>query len=167
VAALTIGGRYNFYHCTFANYWNNGNRQFPVLLVNNYYKDADENIISRDLDSAYFYNCIVYGDLSSGDELKLDASTNTSFAYNFKFRNSLLKTTFNTAVNGYENVIVNADPYFYDIGNGDYRIKNPFAAPAVIDKGDPAFGALFPNDLTGKPRMVNGDPDIGAYEYEP
>ena len=118
------------------------------------------------MDSAYFYNCIVYGDINSGDEIKLDAYKGSSL--NYKFHNSLLKTTFTTAATvGYENVIVNADPYFNNVANNDYRIKNPFALPAVIDKGDPAIGALYPDDLSGLPRMVNGDPDIGAYEYEP
>jgi len=166
VAALTIGGKYNFYHCTFANYWDNGIRQFPVLLVNNYYKDINENIISRDMDSAYFYNCIVYGDLNSGDEIKLDSSLNSSYAYNFKFHNSLLRTTFNTSFAEYQSVVVNQDPYF-NIPSNDYRIKNPLAAPAVIDKGDPGTGILYPYDLSGNPRNVNGNPDIGAYEYEP
>ena len=165
VAALTIGGKYNFYHCTFANFWSNGTRAFPVMLLNNYYKDADENIISRDLDSAFFYNCIVYGDLNSGDELKLDTSPAASF--NYKFHNSLLRTTLSTSGPEYESVIVNADPFFNNTGANDYRIKNPLAQPAVIDKGDPAIGTLFPYDLSGKPRLVNGNPDIGAYEFDP
>lgn len=167
VAALTLGGMYNFYHCTFVNYWNNSTRQFPVLLLNNYYKDVNDNVQSRPLDSAYFYNCIIYGDIPSGDEIKLDQSTNTSFPFSYKFHNSLLKTTFNTSASAYENIIANAEPYFYDVATNDYRIKNPLAFPAVIDKGDPAIGFLFPDDLRGKPRMVNGNPDIGAYEYEP
>lgn len=165
VAALTIGGKYNFYHCTFANYWNNGTRQFPVLLLSNYYEDVNENIISRDLDSAFFYNCIVYGDLNSGDEIKLDKSQAAAFTY--KFHHSLLKTTFNTSGSEYINVVANMEPYFYNVGNNDYRIKNPFAAPAVIFKGDPAIGALYPVDLSGNSRIVNPPPTLGAYEYEP
>ena len=165
VAAFTLGGKYNFYHCTFANYWNKSTRQFPVLLLNNYYKDENENIIARTLDSAYFYNCIMYGDLSSGDELKLDSSTSASFSY--KFHNCLLKTTLNTSGGKYQNVIVNSEPYFNDLGNNDYRIRNPLALPAVIDKGDPAVSALYPDDLSGKSRFPNPPGDLGAYEYDP
>lgn len=165
VAALTIGGTYNFYHCTFANYWDKAIRQFPVLLLNNYYETANGSIISRDLDSAYFYNCIVYGDLNSGDELKLDSSLNTSFAYNLKFHNSLLSTTFNTSSGEYENVIVNQDPHFNDAGNNDYRIKNPLSA--AIGNGDDAFIPFFPIDLNGRSRLPNPHVTIGAYEYEP
>ena len=167
--ALTIGGKCNFYHCTFANYWSGGTRQFPTLLLNNYYKDINENVIPRNLDSAFFYNCIVYGSLDS-NEIKLDESASATF--NYKFHNCLLKTTFNTSSSQYENVIVNLNPYFHDVGNNDYRIKNPLALPAVIDKGDIAIVNLFPNELTydlsGHLRIgANPPPDIGAYEYEP
>lgn len=165
VAALTIGGKYNFYHCTFANYWSGGTRQLPTLLLSNYYKDVNEIIHPRALDSAFFYNCIVYGDLSSGDELKLDESA--SAAFNYKFHNCLLKTTLSTSASQYENVIVNLNPYFNNVGNNDYRIKNPLAFPAVIDKGDPAISAIYPDDLLMHSRLPNPPGDIGAYEYEP
>lgn len=167
VAALTIGGRYDFYHCTFANYWTGGVRQFPALLLNNYYKDVNENIQTRNLDSAYFYNCIVYGDISSGEEVKLEKSSNASYAFNYKFHHTLLRTGLDTSGSEYVNVKLNYDPYFNSPANNDYRIKNPFAQPGVIDKGDPAIGNLFPYDLSGNPRLVNGNPDIGAYEYDP
>jgi hypothetical protein len=168
VAALTIGGKYNFYHCTFANYWNNGTtaRQFPTLLLNNYYTDANQHNQTRKLDSAYFYNCIVYGDLSSGDEIKLDSSGTSTFR--FKFHYSLLKTTFNTSAFHYEHVIANQEPYFNNVGNNDYRIMNPYALPAVIHKGDSAILIGRPYllyDLSGNIRVI--PPTIGAYEYNP
>lgn len=167
VAALAIGGRYNFYHCTFANYWSHGTRQFPALLLSNYYKDANDNIHPRPLDSAYFYNCIVYGDLSSGDELKLDSVPTASFGY--KFHHCLLKTTFNTSsASNYINVIVNKEPYFKNPGNNDYHILAP-GYDAVIKKADPNIAALLPFDLDGISRITpNGStPTIGAFEYVP
>jgi hypothetical protein len=163
VAALTIGGKYNFYHCTFANYWGSGNRQFPTLLLNNYYKDIHEIIQSRSLDSAYFYNCIVYGDISSGDEIKLDNGGTGVFKY--KFHNTVLRTTLDTTGVQYENVVINGDPYFYDTGNNDYRIKSPYSS--AIGKGDNTFMNLFPKDLSGNPRLANPTVTPGAYEYVP
>jgi hypothetical protein len=165
VAALTLGGKYNFYHCTFANYWSNNARQVSALLINNYYKDPNEVVYPYPLDSACFYNCIVYGDISTGDEIKLDKYDGSTL--NYKFHNSLLRTTLNTSGPEYVNVVVNENPYFNDVRSNDYRIKNPYALPALIDKGDPAIGMLFPIDFNGLPRMVNGNPDIGAYEYQP
>jgi hypothetical protein len=163
VAALTIGGKYNFYHCTFANYWSNSTRQFPVLLLNNYYKDINGAVQIRKLDSAYFYNCMVYGDLSSGDEIKFDSSGTSAFYY--KFHYSVLKTTVSTTGSQYENVVVNGDPYFYDAGNNDYRIKSPYSS--AIGKGDNAFMNLFPYDLSGNLRLANPTVTPGAYEYVP
>ena len=45
--AATIGGTYNFTHSTFANFWNNGIRQLPAVLVNNFfvYNDNNEKVI--------------------------------------------------------------------------------------------------------------------------
>ena len=40
--AATIGGTYNFTHSTFANFWNNGLRQLPAVLVNNFLYIRDE-----------------------------------------------------------------------------------------------------------------------------
>ncbi len=41
--AGTLGGVYNFTHSTIANYWSNGFRQFPALLLNNFVLDEDNN----------------------------------------------------------------------------------------------------------------------------
>jgi hypothetical protein len=58
VAQLVFGGNYEFLHCTFANYWQNGSRQTVSLFLNNYYVDV------RPLTS-YFRNCIIYGNLDN------------------------------------------------------------------------------------------------------
>ena len=34
--AGTLGGKYNFTHCTIANYWDGSFRQFPSVLLNNF-----------------------------------------------------------------------------------------------------------------------------------
>jgi hypothetical protein len=98
--------------------------------------------------------------------LKLDKSPAPSYSFNYKFHNSLLKTKESTSsASQYENVIANDDPYFNDVGNNDYRIKNPLSS--VIDKGDNAYGIMYPDDLSGKSRLTNSPADIGAYEYDP
>ncbi len=158
-AALSIGGKYVFNHCTFANYWDEGtvNRQTPQLLLNNYYKDINNVTHIRDLDSAYFGNCIVYGDIN--DEIALD-SNSTSGKFNFKFENCLLRTTLGTGnLNHYKSVILNQDPMFLDIDVNFFKIKSGSAGE---NKGSTAIGALFPFDVDNKPR--SSPPDLGAYE---
>lgn len=163
--AFTLGGKYDFYHCTFANYWGGGNRKFSCLLLNNYYL-VNKDTIHRPLDSAYFYNCIVYGDISSGDEIELDRNNKVAFKY--KFHNCLLKTTLNTSSSSeYINPIINKEPYFTNVNGGDYSIRNPFAFDALIDKGDPSISNLYPIDIIGNSRITNQPGDLGAYEYKP
>lgn len=59
--ALTIGGEYDFRHCTFGNYWTQSNRQSPSFLLTDYYEDFEGNIQWRPFVSADFYNCIMHG----------------------------------------------------------------------------------------------------------
>jgi hypothetical protein len=57
-----------------------------------------------------------------------------------------------------------ADPSFVDIGNGDYRLQT--GSPA-IDTGDAtAFPPDVTTDLDGNPRIVGGEIDMGAYEWQ-
>jgi len=57
---------------------------------------------------------------------------------------------------------ISTDPEFVDPNNGDYHL---LAGSPCIDAGDPNYVAA-PNatDLDGKPRIINGVVDIGAYE---
>jgi len=60
---------------------------------------------------------------------------------------------------------INAEPLFADSDNGDYRLS---ASSPCIDAGDPNYIAE-PNemDLDGKPRVIGGRIDMGAFEYSP
>jgi hypothetical protein len=167
VAALAIGGDYNFYHCTFANYWTFDNRQTPTLLINNYYKDINEVIQTRPLDSANFYNCIIYGDKE--EELKLDRSTNTGPPFRYKFHHCNLKTQVSTPATNFISPVVNDPVYFRNPGNFDFR---PGSLSNAINRGDMNVITTFLNgnlnlDFAGLSRITDGPPDNGAFEYYP
>ena len=169
--ACTIGGTYNFTHCTFANYWKNGFRQFPTLLINNYFTYYDEEVEiveTRDLFEANFTNCIIDG--NQGVEFVLDYVEGSLF--NYQVKNSLLKfnTTNNDILNNplydfnnnnlYENLILNGIPNFQDIDTNQFIIGQGSEA---IDNGD-LNGALFvPYDILNINRTIS--PDIGAYQH--
>jgi len=55
------GGKYQFNHTTIANYWSQSTRQTPAVYLQNYYTDVNGNTQVRSIDSANFYNCIIYG----------------------------------------------------------------------------------------------------------
>jgi hypothetical protein len=159
--AFTIGGRYRFEHCTFANF-TNGSRSTPLLALNNYYVDITNTIQIRDLDSAYFGNCILYGDLE--EEIGLDSST-FGGVFSYKFDHCIIKTALNTSdALHYEFAYPNVDPGFKDISTNNYRLYS--ASSFAVDKG--TTDIFIGTDLDFKPRPNSSTtslPDIGAYEF--
>ncbi|MEI7595480.1 MAG: right-handed parallel beta-helix repeat-containing protein [Bacteroidota bacterium] len=161
--ALTIGGNYEFYHCTIGNYWNVNTRQTPSLVLNNYYKDIHNTSINRPLEKAYFGNCIIYG--ANANEIGLDNSGETAF--NFKFENCLIAIDpkVNTSdANNYVNIIKNENPGFADTDQKINNFKLNSGSPA-IDKGDISLGTNYPLDIEGASRTTDIAPDLGAYEF--
>jgi hypothetical protein len=161
VAALTLGGIYKFEHCTFANFWTHESRTTSLLAMNNYYLSSGNLYVIRSLDSAYFGNCILYGDQE--EEVGMDSSIYGG-KFSYKFDHCILKTT--RVVSNplyYKNIIKNGDPAFKGVDKGDYHLTNTSTA---IDKGYPT---LINVDLENKvrPNPSNGMPDLGAYEFYP
>lgn len=169
--ACTVGGTYNFVHSTFGNYWNNGIRQFPTVLVNNFFtydSDNTEIVETRDLKAANFTNCIIYG--SNNIELILDKVEGSAFNYNFK--NNLLKFDdyndsfaeipeydFDDIVH-YQNNIFNLDPHFKDPYENSLIIGQESAGNNLADQ---QAANLIPIDILGMDRLIS--PDIGAYQH--
>lgn len=162
---LTYGGDYDFRHCTFANYYSYGNRQTPLLLLNNYFEQEGQPTVSFDLNNAYFGNCIFDGNLE--EELGFDDLEGGAFNYFFdrcmvKVDPSETDITDVTDENYYKNPILNQDSIF--VSTHDHNFKLSENSPA-IDKGDPYItstsGDLF-LDLEGNSRKLT--PDIGAHE---
>ncbi|MBN8702454.1 MAG: hypothetical protein J0M08_05290 [Bacteroidetes bacterium] len=157
VAALTIGGAYGFYHCTFASY--NTSRTNPLLLVKNWYEDVFKVKHVRGIDSAYFGNCIVYG--STANEIKLDSLPGKFY---YKFDHCLLKTDINTSsAYHFKNNVLNQEPYFGDVGNVSMGINSNSAARNI---GDLQIGTNYPVDFNTNSRIADGMPDAGAFEYQ-
>ncbi|MBU3010755.1 hypothetical protein KO506_05040 [Polaribacter vadi] len=166
--AATIGGTYNFTHSTFANFWNNGIRQLPAVLVNNFFVYNDENgqeiIETRDLKAANFTNCIFNG--NNNIEFVLDKVEGSLFNYNIS--NSMIQFNdvsgsyigfyeldFENNTN-YQNIILNGFSNFRDSQNEDFIIGQDSDA---INK---AKTTSFSFDILGVDRTTN--PDIGAYQ---
>ena len=167
--AGTLGGKYNFTHSTIANYWSNGFRQFPSVLLNNFVLDEDNNAIISDLVEANFNNCIIYG--NDNPEILLDEVEDENVVFNFKFFNCLIKFQDNnnnfTGANynlddtfHYEGNIFNENPDFKDPDSNMLVIGSESAA---INKGLPAFATQVPTDILNVNRTES--PDLGAYQH--
>jgi len=155
---LSIGGSYDFKHCTFANYWSYSNRQTSSVVINNYYKDIYNNIQLRPLTKAYFGNCIIYGPIE--EELNIDI--NPQIIHNYQFDYCLLRTKedINNTTH-FNNCIKNLHPQFENSSENNYKLSNN--SPA-LNIGSLTIAAFVPNDLLGINRLSS--PDLGAYEKE-
>ena len=158
--ALTLGGSYEFNHCTFANYWGYSSRTTPSILINNYYIDIYGNTQIRSLSKAYFGNCIIYGNKES--EIFLDKNSAGEFNYAFDYSLIKIEPTINTGnTENYINILKNVDPKFNDPYNNDYELDT--LSPAK-DFGKIQIGLSFPLDIYLNNRTIDNGPDIGAFE---
>ncbi len=162
-AALYYGGDYRFLHCTFANYWNNSNRQTPSIYMQNYYD------VVRPLDSAYFGNCIIYGNLDN--EIGLDSANESGDNFRFKFDHSIIKISNQTSTsngNQFVSILKNTEPNFSDRDNNVYELLSG----AGVDDGDTVItninSFILSKDIKGvtRPQPTGGRADMGAYEKE-
>jgi len=165
---ISVGGDYDFRHCTFANYWNYTVRQDPSFVLSNnlivYDANGNEITYIGHLQNAYFGNCLVYG--SNSEELLY--SENDQVNFNYDFDHCILKTEMDISDQQYINCLKNEDPLFVDYTVNNYRLDT--LSPAidigsleVINSSE--FELDF--DLDGNSRISDNGPDLGAYEFIP
>lgn len=164
--ALTLGGSYDFRHCTIGNYWNSFQR-YSGLVLNNYYIDVNENEQARPLEKAYFGNCVIYGETE--EELTLDKSPSAA-TFNYTFDHCLLKTQLQiTDPAHYINCIKNQEPFFRDPYIAEFQPDSTLSS--VLNRGSleviNTSSIELIRDILQKSRVSDNAPDLGAYEFEP
>ncbi|MDO7173334.1 hypothetical protein [Mariniflexile sp. AS56] len=166
--AGTFGGKYNFTHCTIANYWN-GSRQFPSVFLNNFITDENDTAIVTDLTQANFNNCIIYG--NDNPEILFEEIEDASVVFNFKFTNCLIRFDNRSNnftgpnydlndTNHYEGSIFNKNPHFKNTSLNQMIIGEDSAA---ISQGSSAFASQVPFDILNVDRTTLTD--LGAYQH--
>ncbi len=170
--ACIIGGTYNFTHSTFANYWRNGIRPLPTVLINNFFTynnaSGQEVVETRDLIAANFTNCIVEGN----NNIEFVADKVDGSLFNFNVANSMIRFNdvnnqftnvptmdFNNT-NLYQNIILNGTPNFKNTSLNDFIIGENSSA---INQGNNTGANRVPFDILGVTRLMN--PDLGAYQH--
>lgn len=168
--ALLIGGEYEFYHTTIANYWGNYSskaRSSASLVISNVLIIPESNggsvSYSGDLQKATFGNSIIFGNITQEIEL----GNNYKNEFNYLFENCIVQVadTFNTSnKEHYKNIWkgIKYDPLFIDPYK-EFNYQLDTLSPAK-DVGKPEFGEKFPLDILNKERTVDNGPDLGAFE---
>lgn len=163
--ALTVGGHYEFYHCTVANYFTWSFRSTPALVISNYFTDADDELVNPKLD-AKFFNSIVTG--RNTNEIRFDFKVKSDQKLadwvNVNLSNSLLKAGESEIENyshTFKDVLLNEDPAFIDVSNYNYQLDSLSKAR---DIGDVDVARQYPDDALGVSRLKDKGPDLGAFE---
>ncbi len=168
--ALLVGGEYEFYHTTIANYSGNylqNTRSTASLLISNALNVSNSNggskLYVNDLSKATFGNCIVYG--SNITEVELVRNSDKEF--NYLFDHCILKVpeTFNTSNRKYYNKVwksVNYDPLFVDpYETYNYTLDSLSPARNI---GNVEYAKINRLDINNNSRFSDEGPDLGAYE---
>ncbi|WP_350288310.1 choice-of-anchor Q domain-containing protein [uncultured Croceitalea sp.] len=167
-ALLGMGGDYNFNHTTIANYWQNGFRDTPGLIITNSEENAQNEIITSDLVNANFTNTIIDGNRRI--ELGLLKNDDALFQYNFnsctikfndisnQFTENPLYDFENTLL--FNSIFLNGELSFQNVSENNFSLMQNSIA---IDNGNPQAAQLVPIDILGVSRA--NLPDIGVYEY--
>lgn len=160
--AGTLGGAYNFTHCTIANYWNSSFRQFPSVLLNDFVVDENNTVFTNDLTEANFNNCIIYG--NDNPELLLE---DQGAVFNYKFNNCLIRFN-NDNLSGSGNYDFNDDTFYENnVFNEDPDFEAPFDNKLRIGENSGANGIgsdsfIIAQDILGETRTT--PLDAGAYK---
>jgi len=158
---LRSAGNYNFYHCTFANFFTEAARETPAVLIQNSFITANNTQVIGE-PQVGMYNSIVYGNLES--EFSTEIINNGTI--NLDFRSVILKTTqATTDTTQFKNIIRNpANQIFTDPSARDFTL---FENSIARNQGNVNIGNIVPTDIEGNSRTADGMPDLGAYEFTP
>lgn len=168
--ALLVGGEYEFYHSTIANYWgnySNAARSTSALTISNVLivpgGDGSKTTFNGDLEKATFGNSIIYGNIMN--EIELGNNNENTFNYMFDHCIIQVPDTLNTSdKDHYVNVWkgVEYDPLFIDPYE-DYNYELDTLSPAK-DIGKFEIAKQFPLDILFKDRTSDDGADLGAFE---
>ena len=166
--ACTLGGTYNFKHCTFANYWTGSSRQTPAVVLDNSLK-VNNTIFKENL-TVNINNSIIFGpnnveiginkEIGTAFDINLDynlikcVDTNGQLATNPLYSSSILN---NNRVKVANNDNPN-DPKFKDSAKNNLRISSTSSA-----RGFGNNGFIVLTDILNNNRV--SPLDLGAYNF--
>ena len=169
-AALLVGGEYEFYHTTIANYWGNYSnraRSTSSLVISNALvieqSDGSKVTYTGDLENAFFGNSIIYGNIAN--EIELGNNEESEFNYLFDHCIIQMPDSFKTADEKHFKSVWKGpeyDPKFIDPYE-EYNYALDTLSPAK-DVGSIKYGEMFELDIMNKNRMADEGPDLGALE---
>jgi len=182
---MLAGGKYQFTHCTMANYMQQAMMSHKTTRFVQTLTLADNiNTHTFPLQQAYFDNCIIDGNLSADTLRKYSGelffSTDKSYLdgndeqFNYRFNHCLIKTKKVDNNRFREVLFIDNNKYIKSEGKNEdnkydyiYDFRLAKESPG-IGKADRSIAEQYPTDRYGINRLTSEPgPSIGAYEYLP
>lgn len=161
------GGKHTFLHCTIANYYS-----FNPASPNN--RDRNPAVMIMDLNKSLpmapvFRNCIITG----SNENELTIASKFLSAFQGDFSNCYIRRT-----KAYSNDIFKDNRWYnyrdsvfenirYDVEKKKYFDFMPDSISPARGIAEINLSGQYPEDLNGRSRFTDGNPDAGAYEWYP
>lgn len=158
--AIEAGGSYEFYHSTFANYFNFGTGVGPAYSLHLSNVDKDKNV--SPLLKATFGNCIFYNQ-KTPNAIVLDR--NDGAAFNYLFDTNIIHntdiSTLDVATAPNFMASIKMDPIFTNTAYNANKLAVKEDTPAK-NAGKITYAQVYPLDYNGVQRGTT--PTIGAYQ---
>jgi hypothetical protein len=163
--AFSLGGNYEFNHCTIANYWTM-KRNGPALIISHFLEYGNYTYVNE-LKQANFKNSIIWG--SANSELSIKKYEDLQMNYHFDY--CMVKTGDSINTENYpENFTNLVDDYIHP-DSVKHLFIDPYAynfnldtLSLAKDAGNIEYGKLAPYDLNNVSRLEDIAPDLGAFE---
>ena len=158
--AIELGGSYEFYHSTFANYFNFSTSVGPAYSL--YLSNLDNDKNTAALTKATFGNCIFYNERTPN---AIVFDKNDAVQFNYLFDTNIIhnadtsKLNVTTATGFLNNITL--DPLFENTNYDANKLWVKEKSPAK-KAGKLSFAQQFPLDYNGNQRGTT--PTIGAFQ---
>lgn len=166
--ACSLGGRFEFNHSSFVNFWNKPNH--TAIWIDN--GNGDE---AYRLHPSQFTNCIIFSQAT--ESMVLKPFTNEPTDFPLHFYNNLIRFhdrsnqfygvfpyDFDNTNRYTDNLIQRMNqeylPYFNDISKNKLQLTSE--SIGILGRANPVYSQETPFDMEGHPRLVS--PNFGAYQ---
>ncbi|MFA9391173.1 MAG: choice-of-anchor Q domain-containing protein [Prolixibacteraceae bacterium] len=155
-------GEYNFNHVTINNNYSHAVREAGSVHVSDYF-DYKGIRYNGEFGGITFNNSIIYGNID--DEFTMNVLNAKSIPV--RFQSTLLKLKNEVELTEYvrkSNLILNVNPLLVNGETENFMF--PDTLSPAIDQADVHVAQLFPLDIFGNSRTNDGQPDMGAVEFQ-
>lgn len=156
--AIAAGGTYNLNYCTLANYWNlNPSMSALGIYASDIWQNEDGEPEIGDF-KLNANNSIIYGD--TPDMISINKSNGNVLAFQYEFKNSLLKFTSNSGLTIGNTNTANEDPKFQNYFTQKMNLRVKEDSPAR--KKGTNLGTATAQDIVKTTRTYPAT--LGAYQ---